>query len=109
MSRADDAHEESEDEEPDSIYTEEEILAMNTAQLGRNRTKRRLIPLVIGGIAILLLVGLLIGVASIQNPGYALKGYAVSASDVSPVWSAFVLFNISGPAKYKVHNLVRAK
>ena len=89
------------------MYTEEEMMAMNAAQLSRSKTKRTLIPFIIAAVAIVLLVGLIIGIATLRNPGTALKGYSVVASDVSPSWSAGVLYNFTGSAQYAVHQLVR--
>ena len=97
----------SEDDEADSLYTENELISLNAAQLSRSRTKRALVPFVIAGIAVLLLVSLIVGIALLKRPGTALKGYSVNANDVSPAWSASVLRNTSVSAPYVVHNLVR--
>jgi hypothetical protein len=105
VGRAADARESSEEDEPEAMYTEEEMMAMNAAQLSRSKTKRTLIPFIIAAVAIVLLVGLIIGIATLRNPGTALKGYSVVASDVSPSWSAGVLYNFTGSAQYAVHQL----
>lgn len=109
VSRADDARETSEDDEPEELYTEDEMIALNVAQLGRNRTKRALIPFIIAAVAITLLVGLIVGIAMLKRPGTSLEGYSVNANDVSPVWSVSVLRNMSDASPYYVHNLVRHK
>lgn len=108
VSRAADAREGSEDDEAETLYTEEEINAMNKAQISHSKTKRALIPLIIGSLAVLLLVGLIIGIASLKNPGVALKGYSVASNDVSPAWSPQAIYNFSGSAQYVVRQLVRA-
>lgn len=89
------------------MYTEDELIALNAAQLGRSRSKRALIPFIIAAIAVVLLVSLILGVALIRKPGIALKGYSVNANDVSPAWSNSVLHNRSTTSPYDIHNLVR--
>lgn len=84
------------------------MLALNAAQLTRNRTKRALIPFIIAAIAIVLLVSLIVGMALLKRPGVSLAGYSVNANDVSPVWSDLVLRNVSNISPYVVHNLVRS-
>jgi len=89
------------------MYTEEEMLALDSAQLTRSKTKRALIPFILGAVVVVLLIGLIVGIAAIRNPGRALKGYSVTANDVMPVWSQSVLFNNSDTVKYQIHQLVR--
>ena len=89
------------------MYTEEEMLALDSAQLTRSKTKRALVPFIIGAVAVVLLIGLIVGIAVIRNPGRALKGYSVAANDVFPSWSQSVLYNNSDTVKYQAHHLVR--
>jgi hypothetical protein len=105
ISKADDARETS-DDEPEEMYTEEEILAMNTAQLTQSRSKRGLIPFIIGATAIALLVALIVGVSVVRSPGVALKGYSVTADAVSPIWRWSIFENVSSPIPYKISSMV---
>ena len=89
------------------MYTEEELMAMNTAQLSRNRSKRGLVPFIIGATAIALLVALIVGVSVVRSPGVALQGYSVSADAVSPIWKYSIFVNDSSPIPYTITSIVR--
>lgn len=110
MTRAADAHDESE-EDDEEAYTEDDIAAMNSAQLNRFRHKRAIVPIILGGVLALLLICLIVGVLLVKGPGQALRGYSISASNVAPIWKNKV-FDWTTPLalnSFKVESFVRQR
>lgn len=73
--------------------TENEIVELNAVQLTRASSKRYIMPFVIGGVAVVLLLGIILGLSLSKKPGTALEGYSMATDSVMPSWWTTVTKN----------------